>query len=646
LEPIPIKLVESQSEPTNLEASGEVPLPQFTLIAYTGGKVQTRDIPLPIVVDMSGIDIPLQKIPVRLDHNSSQGVGHTTKVTVVGSELIAEGVISRDTCWARDVAMSAKNGFPWQISMGGPIHEVEHVQEGEKVIVNGKAFEGELYVVRQMTLKEVSFVDLGADSNTTAVVEAQYYDKENLQADKNQRTESQIAQSIPQKIELMNIDTEKLMNEFHEKVLIDQRRIAAIEKIGGGKLPELEAKAIEEGWAVEKFHAEYQHRTMPDASKIFAVNDRHEHSSLKPCTIEAIALATGGCSIRYLESQYEEQTLEQVDKFRGIGIQEFCELACGGKYLPKYRRDSRGWLEAAFSSTALPGILSNVANKVLLEGFLQMDDTWKKIVKNSSVNNFQTHTRYRMNGAFKFEKVGQDGELKHGEISGQQFSQQVGTHGIMFALTRQMIIDDDLGAFTDIPRAIGIGAADAISDAVWSCILANEIQKDNKAFFSVEHKNILTSTALDIDGLTKAELEFSKQERSAGRPLGIPAKILLVPSALKVAAETLMKSLNITVTTEKNKPEPVINPHAGKYDVVSTPYLASSAFKGNSSTAWYLFADPIRLAAIEVAFLGGKDRPTVERADADFNTLGVQFRGYIDFGVKEQDWRGALKITQ
>jgi phage major head subunit gpT-like protein len=216
----------------------------------------------------------------------------------------------------------------------------------------------------------------------------------------------------------------------------------------------------------------------------------------------------------------------------------------------------------------------------------------------------------------------------------------------MFSLTRQMIIDDDFGAFTDIPRGIGIGAADAISDAVWTCLLANAIQKDGKAFFSTEHKNLVTGadTELEVKGLTKAELEFSKQERSEGRPLGIPAKFLLVPSSLKVAAEMLMKSLTLNETTSTNNPKPAINPHAGKYEVISTPYLSSAAFKGSSATAWYLFADPLRLPALEVAFLGGQDRPTVERADADFNILGVQFRGYIDFGVKEQDWRGALKM--
>jgi len=329
-----------------------------------------------------------------------------------------------------------------------------------------------------------------------------------------------------------------------------------------------------------------------------------------------------------------------------IGIQEFCELTCAGTYLPKIRRDSRGWLEAAFSSLTLPGILSNVANKVLLEGFLMMDDTWKKIVKIASCNNFQTHTRYRMNGSFKFEKVGPDGELKHGGIGEQQFVQQLGTHGIMFSLTRQMIIDDDLGAFTDIPRGIGVGASEAINDAVWECLLANGKQLDDKEFFCPAHKNIVSGAEakLDIAGLTNAELVFSQQERAKGRPLGIPATILLVPTSLKVAAELLMKSLTVNESTEPDKPKPVNNPHAGKFETVSTPYLASKAFKGNSATAWYLFADPRRLAALEVAFLGGQDRPTVERADADFNNLGIQFRGYIDFGVKEQDWRGVLKM--
>ena len=79
--------------------------------------------------------------------------------------------------------------------------------------------------------------------------------------------------------------------------------------------------------------------------------------------------------------------------------------------------------------------------------------------------------------------------------------------------------------------------------------------------------------------------------------------------------------------------------------MVSTAYLGNASFDNASKKAWYLLTDPNRLPAVEIAFLNGVDRPTVEKTDADFNTLGVQFRGFIDFGVREQDHRGALKMN-
>jgi hypothetical protein len=303
-------------------------------------------------------------------------------------------------------------------------------------------------------------------------------------------------------------------------------------------------------------------------------------------------------------------------------------------------------LQAAFSTTALPGILSNIANKMLLEGYNYIEDAWRQIARVASVSDFKEHSRYRMTGSFKFEQVGADGELKHGKIDEQKFGQKADTHGIMFALTRQMIINDDMGAFTDIPRQIGMGAAEAIADAVWGLWLKNPTQADGQPFFSEAHKNYLpgADTALTVDGLTAAEVKFGEQTKPNGKPLGVPASILLVPTALKVPAEMLMKSMQLNETTTANKPKPSTNPHVGKFEVVSSVYLANASFIGSSSKAWYLLADPNRLPAIEIAFLNGIDRPTVEKTDADFNTLGVQFRGYIDFGVREQDYRGALRM--
>jgi hypothetical protein len=72
-------------------------------------------------------------------------------------------------------------------------------------------------------------------------------------------------------------------------------------------------------------------------------------------------------------------------------------------------------------------------------------------------------------------------------------------------------------------------------------------------------------------------------------------------------------------------------------------YLANAQYTGNSAKAWYLLAEANDLAVIEVAFLNGQESPTIETAQADFNVLGIQMRGYHDFGVALQEPKGGMK---
>ncbi|MEO0512975.1 MAG: hypothetical protein AAF108_08780, partial [Planctomycetota bacterium] len=85
------------------------------------------------------------------------------------------------------------------------------------------------------------------------------------------------------------------------------------------------------------------------------------------------------------------------------------------------------------------------------------------------------------------------------------------------------------------------------------------------------------------------------------------------------------------------------NPHQGKFRVEVSRYLSNAAYTGNSSKAWYLLAGAEDLPVIEVAFLNGQEAPTIETAEQSFNRLGIQMRGYHDFGVALQDPRGGVK---
>ncbi|MBI9017362.1 MAG: Mu-like prophage major head subunit gpT family protein [Phycisphaerae bacterium] len=618
--------------PLNIEAgSDSKSVPKFSMTAYTGGKMNISGFAHPVVVDLDGLEIASQSIPIRLDHKPTQGVGHTDRVIIQDGQIKADGLVSRDTSWARDVVKSGKNGFPWQASIGASIIDAEFIPNGNEVTVNGKSFAGPLYVVRKSILKEISFVDNGADSNTSAKVAAKKTEVINPQP--SLAAEGVLTEPPAQIASVQAADDFDVVLDVRKKLADETRRIAAIQKVCDGKHNEIEAKAIEDGWDITQCELEVLRASRPAAPAVHVSKQITE-----PAIFEATALMAGGVSDNRLSALYENPVLEAAEKLRGIGIQEFCEKVSGANYFPRYRRDASGWLQAAFSTTTLPGILLNIANKMLLEGYNYIEDSWRQISKIASVNDFKEHSRYRMTGNFTFEKVGPDGELKHGKVDEMQFGQKADTHGIMFALTRQMIINDDLGAFTDIPRQIGMGAAEAIADAVWGLLLSNP-----NAFFSADHKNYLAGaeTALSVDALTAAEVLFHEQTKPNGKPLGIAPRIMLVPIALKVIAQQLMTSLNLNETTTANKAKPQSNPHVGKFDVVSSAYLNNASFANASSKAWYLFADPNRIPAIEVAFLNGVDRPTVEKTDADFNTLGIQFRGYIDFGVREQDFRGA-----
>jgi len=286
----------------------------------------------------------------------------------------------------------------------------------------------------------------------------------------------------------------------------------------------------------------------------------------------------------------------------------------------------------------LGGILSNVANKFLLEGFFSVERTWRNICAVRNVPDFKTVTSYRLVGRDQYEQVAPGGELKHGTLGNESFTNKADTYGLLLSIDRRDIINDDLGAITLVPRKLGRGSGLKINDVFWKAFM------DNAAFFVAANKNYLVGadTLLGIDGLTKAETAFMEQVDSDGKPIGVMPAVLLVPPALSAIATQLNKSLELRDTSAGVK-YPISNPHQGKFRSEVSRYLSNPQYAGNSAKAWYLLSDPNDLPVIEVAFLNGQESPVIETAEADFNVLGVRMRGYHDFGVALQDPRGGLK---
>lgn len=337
---------------------------------------------------------------------------------------------------------------------------------------------------------------------------------------------------------------------------------------------------------------------------------------------------------------------------RGIGLQELIiEAACANGANPGCHRLSAGnWYEvtsaacrtiqAGSSAVNLPGLLGNVLNRRLLDGFGSVSTAWRDIADVASVTDFRAFQSYRLVSGGGFQKVANGGELKHGELGESQYTNQVETYGEILSLTRQDIINDDLNAFARVPFLLGQEAGIKINEIFWGVFLANS------DFFKADNANVATSAPLSVAGLTSALAVFRGLKEN-GRLLGQTPAILLVPTELEVVANQLFADQQLLadgVASSKSLAF-ATNPHRGKYKPVVSPYLSEASFPGYSATSWYLLSDPRFRAAIQIAFLNGVQSPHVETAEAEFNKLGLQYRAYLDWGCALQDPKAGVKAT-
>lgn len=687
--------VEGWIEAAPPTGDGQAPsLRRFSMVAYTGGPMVIAGWPHPVVVDLAGMQVAgggLKSRPILKDHNRSLIVGHTDAVRIEGAQLLVSGVISGAGPVAREIVDSSRNGFPWQASLGAVAGQMEYVPKGKKASANGREFEGPVLIARKSTLGEVSFVALGADDNTSAAVAAGAVSPRQPVKEDGMTFEQWLeakgfdpaSLTETQKISLEAMfDAERtsgtpalgdgagentdVIARLRAETVAETKRIAEIRRIcaggatGGNKHAEIEVQAIAEGWDAPTTELAVLRAERP-ALALGGVR-RDADPAHAGRAMEAALCLSAGIPEETVGKWYDQRTMNAAlsGRLRNAGLHSLLSYAveaAGGSFRSYHvdnefiqsafeantvlrRREREIRASSGFTTISLSGILSNVANKTMLAAYTAVESVVSTFCAETDVGDFKEVTRYRLTGTGVFEKVGPDGELKHAGLSEQAYSNKVETYGKMFALNRQMIINDDLGAFLQIPRIIGRMSALKREEAVFELLLANPAN-----FFSVGNKNFISGAAtnLSIDSLTQAEQAFLDQTDADGKPILLMPSVLLVPSALKVTAQVLMTETRINETTTADKGKPAVNPHAGKWKPVASPYLNAQGLAGGSAKAWYLFANPADVAAIEIAYLRGKRTPTIESGDADFNQLGMQWRGYFDFGVAMQDSRAAVK---
>lgn len=657
----------------------------FDAVAYGGDKVAGTTLSRPIagdyVIDLSGMS-HAKNPKVNLDHKSNQRVGHLTHVDSTGNELKVAGVLSASTTYRDEVAKSAADGYPFEVSIEADLAKPEKVPAGTTVTVNGRQFSGPITVFRKSVLTDLGFVSHGASEGNHVKVAASAagaktmneFEKfcASLGVDLENATEENKAalqkafdmqkavQAKANPEDAFNRTVADIANEERAK-LDHEKRIRVIAKAAMQDHPvyidqieTLARAALESRTDPDKFELELIRTLRSPAGRIRqeVANTQYDAEVIQAALCRASNLPN-------LEKHFSEQTLNAVDKCRlgNIGLQQlFLQIAHANGYhtTPGEKigvNNMHAVLTAAFSTDnqarlgggntpfSLPNILGAVANKNILAGYMEEDPTWQEIAQVKSVSNFYTQNYFRLLDSLEYEEVGPGGEIKHGTLSEETYTSQLKTYGKMLGINRTQIINDDLGAFDDIRERLGRGAAKKFNTVFWTAFI------NNSSFYTSALTNYVSgsTTNLGTDGVglglvIQGFRQMTSPSADGSKHIGQdfePTKIL-VPPELEGNAWLAYKNNNLGMVASSSG-----NIYAGRFRPVVQWRLSNSSFTGYSTTAYYLFGDGMR--PMLVTFLNGNRTPTVESSEMTFNSLGIQFRAYHDFSCDKSEYLAGIK---
>ena len=296
-------------------------------------------------------------------------------------------------------------------------------------------------------------------------------------------------------------------------------------------------------------------------------------------------------------------------------------------------------VNAAMTTSDFPSLLGTSANKIFLGAYEAAPGTYRSIASRRDVPNFQVQDLLRPGDYPTLQVVTEGGEITAGAMSEKKEQAQLKTYARMIQLSRQMLVNDSLGAFGDLAAKAGVAAAQLENVTVWGILTSNSglgpTLSDSVALFNAaSHANYVASgAALASDKIAAGRAAMRVQKSLDGNALNIVPSILAVPAALETTAESILNPLAIPTTTTG-----ILTPTLRTLTLVVEPLLDAA-----DTDAWYLFASPmLRSGAIVYGGLEGNTGPRVT-VDNPFNVDGIQIRVVHDFYAAVADYRYVYK---
>jgi hypothetical protein len=324
--------------------------------------------------------------------------------------------------------------------------------------------------------------------------------------------------------------------------------------------------------------------------------------------------------------------------WRGHSLVEMARASLQAHGVKHAGTDRMSLIALAFthSSGDFPLLLANIAQKAMLKGYDEAEETFQLWTSKGTLPDFKPMQMVDIGSFPALRQVAEGGEYKYITIGERAETRVLATYGDIFKITRQAVINDDLDAFTRIPRKMGRAAIRTVGNLAYAVLTGNAPMADGKPLFHADHGNLADGTPITTAAVDAMRVAMARQKdigvgEKSGGALNIRLAKLLVPVSLLGTANVVRDSEFEVGAASKNNTVP--NSVRGTFEVISDARLDDS-----SPTRWYGAADQGMHDVVTVDYLDGNEAPTMEQQQG-WSVDGVEFKVRIDASAKALDWK-------
>jgi Mu-like prophage major head subunit gpT len=321
---------------------------------------------------------------------------------------------------------------------------------------------------------------------------------------------------------------------------------------------------------------------------------------------------------------------DQARQFMGMTMKDMAAESLRMRSISTTGLSPADLVKRALTTSDFPQLLGNAAHHEVRAAYTAAPAVLKMLARQTTASDFRAKNKIALSEGPTLEKVNEKGEFKYGSLAESGSSYKIDTFGKIIGLSRQAIVNDDLGAFTSLSRIFGQSAAEFeaqfLVDLLESGSGLGPVMSDAKALFHVDHGNKSVAGAVPSEAtFSTARTALRKQKGLTGKPINVPPKFILVPPDLETTTEKLLAIVQPNSAA-------TVNPFGGKLALAVEARLSSA-------TRWYMTSDTGAIDGLEFAYLAGEEGPQVDTR-AGFEIDGLEIKCRLDFGAAFLDWRG------